>query len=369
MDQLFPANTDGLREGSPRCRGCGYSLVGLTEPRCPECGRRFDPAVPETYETRPPFLFWRYWLPAAAMTVTLGVAYGLFFSLAGGGIGWGLTLGVPLAMGCLLGYAVRLHWILILPCAGATLGVAAMLIGGMHPEAIFCILCVTGVFIVPVLVSIFFGWALRMILKRTRFSQSGYLPILFFFLLPLGVDQLERRFSSPPTDEMVRTQVDIAVPSDQAWNSLMFYEQVVHPPPFLLRIGLPKPVSTHGSMAAVGDMKVCVYEHGRLSKRMTAVVPGERLEFAVVQQQHVEDHAVQLKRGRFRFEAIDPHHTRIELTTEYTPLLTPRFAYGPVERLVVHTLHEHVIEGIRRKAVEDAAAMAKRAEEPGGLLR
>jgi hypothetical protein len=27
------------------CRGCGYNLRGLIEPRCPECGRRFDPAL------------------------------------------------------------------------------------------------------------------------------------------------------------------------------------------------------------------------------------------------------------------------------------------------------------------------------------
>ncbi len=29
-----------------RCLGCGYSLRGLAEPRCPECGRPFDPADP-----------------------------------------------------------------------------------------------------------------------------------------------------------------------------------------------------------------------------------------------------------------------------------------------------------------------------------
>ena len=33
-------------EGYLRCKGCGYSLRGLTEPRCPECGREFDAARP-----------------------------------------------------------------------------------------------------------------------------------------------------------------------------------------------------------------------------------------------------------------------------------------------------------------------------------
>ncbi len=31
------------RRGFPICQRCGYSLTGLTEPRCPECGQPFEP--------------------------------------------------------------------------------------------------------------------------------------------------------------------------------------------------------------------------------------------------------------------------------------------------------------------------------------
>ncbi len=31
------------------CLDCGYTLTGLTDPRCPECGRAFDPADPDSY--------------------------------------------------------------------------------------------------------------------------------------------------------------------------------------------------------------------------------------------------------------------------------------------------------------------------------
>lgn len=33
------------------CLKCGYLLRGLTEPRCPECGRAFDPRNPSTFRT------------------------------------------------------------------------------------------------------------------------------------------------------------------------------------------------------------------------------------------------------------------------------------------------------------------------------
>src|SRR5690242_19490405 len=44
-NQSVPADsksTSDVRRIS-RCLGCDYPLRGLTEPRCPECGRAFDP--------------------------------------------------------------------------------------------------------------------------------------------------------------------------------------------------------------------------------------------------------------------------------------------------------------------------------------
>ncbi|MFN0131148.1 MAG: hypothetical protein ACKVW3_01230 [Phycisphaerales bacterium] len=35
------------------CRDCTYDLRSLAEPRCPECGRVFDPTDPRTFALRP----------------------------------------------------------------------------------------------------------------------------------------------------------------------------------------------------------------------------------------------------------------------------------------------------------------------------
>lgn len=35
------------------CQGCGYELLGLELPSCPECGRAFDPADPSTTSSSP----------------------------------------------------------------------------------------------------------------------------------------------------------------------------------------------------------------------------------------------------------------------------------------------------------------------------
>jgi hypothetical protein len=36
-----------------RCKGCCYPLEGMTNQRCPECGRHFDPYFESTYQSKP----------------------------------------------------------------------------------------------------------------------------------------------------------------------------------------------------------------------------------------------------------------------------------------------------------------------------
>jgi predicted amidophosphoribosyltransferase len=54
-----------------RCLSCKYDLKNLTEHRCPECGREFDPNDPTTYFTRT-----RAITPRRFLRITL-VAYAL----------------------------------------------------------------------------------------------------------------------------------------------------------------------------------------------------------------------------------------------------------------------------------------------------
>src|SRR3954471_8848655 len=99
MDE-FPAT-----ELPPRCLECNYVLRGLPEPRCPECGRYFDPTDPSSYTVKPPFVLWRYWLPPLVMTAAACAIWALLYRTAG--VGVAATLVTPFALGGLLGYGAR----------------------------------------------------------------------------------------------------------------------------------------------------------------------------------------------------------------------------------------------------------------------
>lgn len=56
------------------CRKCGYALVGLSENRCPECGRGFDPGDPRTFLKSARGWRVRWWGKRIALGIGLLVA-------------------------------------------------------------------------------------------------------------------------------------------------------------------------------------------------------------------------------------------------------------------------------------------------------
>ncbi len=140
--------------------------------------------------------------------------------------------------------------------------------------------------------------------------------------------------------------------SPRAWNGILFFEEVHRPPPWLLWLSPSlRPMYTIGRSEKIGDLKTCIYQHGKLVKQVIEVTPGRRLVFRVVEQDGIENDGARLLDGSFELEPVDGgQRTQVTLTTRYVPLLHPRFAYAWAEALAIHTLHGHVLAGMQDKA-------------------
>ncbi|CAN5566801.1 hypothetical protein BH10PLA1_BH10PLA1_15670 [soil metagenome] len=335
-----------------RCKKCYYVIDHLADcGACPECGSLFNLADPDTYTFKPPFLWWTFWLPAL-ITATIAGAVMFAITIPSFGYTGSTTIVVPLFAGVLLGYRLSITgrlgmvflWIALVVGLGA--GLYSMNLAG-----VFCGAVLTLIFFLPVLVGMAIGALLRSRLKRSAFSQRLHLPILI--VIPLLICLLEGRHTNLPVLS-VSTNTIMNVSPDQAWAAIQFYEQVKHPPPWLLRLTPSfRPLYTTGRSAKVGDVKICVYERGRLVKQITEVVPGKRLAFRVIEQTKIENNSVRLIDGSFEFApTADGHGTVVTLTTRYEALLSPRITFQPAEALAVHTLHGHVLRGMRETAEE-----------------
>lgn len=334
-----------------RCLGCGYVLTGLVEPRCPECGREFDPHDPATYSTKPLFVAWKFWLPGFLLAAIPGaLLYVLLLYLAGWGIA--VSLVAPFCLGAILGYGCRVRTFVMVLLSLAVVGIIVCTLFTLSLVGIFCGTALAAVMLGPILIGTFFGFVLRTILKGSDFEQKPYLPALLLLLAALLWGVVERFTATPHAVESVVTSVQIPAPVGRTWNAVMFYEEVRHRPPWLLRYGLPRPLYARGSVAHVGDTKTCIYTKGHLTKRVTRRIPDHLLAFDVIEQDRIETPSVRLTGGSFAFEAEGPTMTRVELRTRYQPKLGPRWVWRPFERWAVHTLHGYVLEGMSRQAVE-----------------
>src|SRR5262245_24520252 len=232
---------------APRCIDCGYTLDGLPSPGlCPECGCLFDLENPATWTDRPPLVRWRLWLPGLITSVLGGTVVFAVCVFAMGDWGWAAWFASPVAMGAALGYCLRVgKAAAIIAIAVAAIGflLGTMMAGLAGP---FCALILSVIITLPIVTGFFLGYLVRLRLKRTRFAYRGYLPLLIFFAMPVVWAAIEGP-PGPASAETVVTERVLNAPPQRAWDSIMFYEEVTHEPPWLLKIGLAHPLRTEGS--------------------------------------------------------------------------------------------------------------------------
>ncbi|HKQ46954.1 MAG TPA: hypothetical protein VJZ71_02665 [Phycisphaerae bacterium] len=98
---------------TPRCLSCDYPLMSLSEHRCPECGRAFDPADPRTVRTpRSPGKIARFLLRPPGWPTHVVAVFVLLMSFAAGtppgGYFVALVISVFLWKIFLIAWAIRL---------------------------------------------------------------------------------------------------------------------------------------------------------------------------------------------------------------------------------------------------------------------
>ena len=337
---------------------------------CVNCGLQYDPQDGQTFisfgalSTRASYLL-------AFLCLSFGAGFFLISSDYNEGVGWALVLGLPSCLGAVLGYTssprrfriwqkaiigiLLFFGLLLLVFFVSQLAIFKASSVSDYGFGMFCAVMLGVVFILPFLLGDWIGYVIRR--RDERKKRSGkWVKIVIFLLLPFGLDALERLLPRDEDLASVETQVVFFASQERAWNSIVFYEQIEHEPPFLLRLALPRPVGTTGGKAAVGDTSRCVYENGYLVKKITEREEGRLLGFRVIEQKIHFEHDLELREGSFRIDpGPGPGTSLVTLATTYRRLTYPAFIWQPAETLVLHTLHGHVLEGMRANAERELA--------------
>jgi hypothetical protein len=346
---LPPAPHDTI-DPPPRCLGCAYILEHLEAPRCPECGRIFDPLNPATYTRVPGFVFWRYWLPAVLLAISGGFVIAYLF-LASNALGWGLTLAVPFSIGAVIGYGVRGCAVSIAAFFLLSLVTVIVCLFMFNEVGVLCGTILSILFIVPMTVGVGTGKSLRHVLKDSSWDQRWHLPCILIFVLPALAHAAERWVGARIGPETVVTTAEVNAPLEAVWHAKILNAPSAQPSPTLMKLGLPRPTANDDHSSQIGQMKTIHFNKGQLAVRITERVENELLTFDYVEQNRIEDRAVKLLATSMQFAPISAGRCRVTLSTTYQPLMTPRWYWRPFERWSGETAHAFVINEMQREAL------------------
>jgi hypothetical protein len=173
---------------------------------------------------------------------------------------------------------------------------------------------------------------------RTAAPREGMHPREVLWLLG-------RLFPPGLAIDAVTTSATFDAPPDDVWQQMMFYEEVPHRPSLLLRMFLPAPVRTQGSGKEVGSLVACTYSRGGLTKRITVLDRPRLVRFEVLEQHLGIERCMTTVEGSYEFRA-EGRGTGVALTTQYRGHLRPRWLWQPLERLLAHRLHRHILDGM-----------------------
>lgn len=149
----------------------------------------------------------------------------------------------------------------------------------------------------------------------------------------------------------VITRRAFALPPEQLWRSLVFYEQIDAPAPLYLRLLLPAPIRSEGAKSVVGSVATCLYEGGHLLKRVTRIESSRLYEFTVIEQQLSIGAGLRLSGGSYALRPLAGGATEVAVTTQYSGGRRPRALWQPLEAMVCHLFHRHLLLAIGRKAI------------------
>jgi hypothetical protein len=190
--------------------------------------------------------------------------------------------------------------------------------------------------------------------SRASLGTAG----LLLLLMP-AAGYAEARLSPAPLREVL-SSIEIDAPPDRVWPNVVGFSELPPPPEWFFRLGIAYPQRAR----IEGRVRRCEFSTGAFVEPITAWEPPTRLAFDVASQpppmhewspyRHVHpphlDGTMRSRRGEFRLIALPGGRTRLEGRTWYELQLWPQVYWAPWADLLVHRIHERVLEHIRRES-------------------
>lgn len=286
----------------------------------------------------------------------IGVAF-LFMGLAD--LSWVLFIALPIALGIALGnMKVRKYTIL-----GMLIATAIVFIGIYIPalSGFICIVMAAAL-VAPI---VFLVYIIMHLTERYRkIKSTNKLSVLLLPLIPFLI--------GAPTEHYLKKDKEIIITvttekiynytPEQVYDAIKSVDTLDAEKPFLMSFDLPVPTKCILDKEEVGGIRTCYFDKGNLSngdfgggtivEKITQLERGKVLKMDVINYNLIGRNWLGFKEAIYYFDKVGENKCKLTRITTYTSVLTPRFYWGPMEKLGIEQEHDYVFNNLLKDLVK-----------------
>lgn len=265
-----------------------------------------------------------------------------------GSMGAVLFFLLPLATGLATGLVARRLNILFVSLIVGFLICCAVLLATKQ-EGFVCVLMSAPIIMVGMGIGALVGLLIKYLSNKSRRPRVVSLLVLFvlpFFLM--GANSIEKPSRRMPRAETFASVLVIDASPEKVWNSIKTMDRVTAHKGFLMRIGLPVPVSCKIDKEAVGGTRTCYFESGYIEERITEWEPPRSMKLEITAWDVPGRPWLDFKDAAYEVHE-ENGRTVMTRTTTIVSRLLPSLYWRPFERIGVETEHEYLFEAVRNR--------------------
>jgi hypothetical protein len=265
-----------------------------------------------------------------------------------GAMGSVLFLALPFATGFATALVARRRNILIASLILGLLMATAVLVM-TKLEGWVCVLMSAPLIAFGLAVGALLGILARSLIDKAR--RPGGISMILLLVLPLflmGANQIEKPARRIPRAETFTSVLRVNASPQEVWDAIKTMDRVNAHKGFLMRIGLPVPVSCSVDKEAVGGTRTCYFETGFIQERITEWDPPRSMKLDITAWDIPGRPWLAFQDASYELH-VENGQTVMTRTSTIVSRLMPASYWRRFEEIGVTTEHEYLFEAVRKR--------------------
>jgi polyketide cyclase/dehydrase/lipid transport protein len=267
-------------------------------------------------------------------------------------MGWVLFLVLPFATGLATALITRGKRILFASLViGALICTSTLLV--VKAEGWVCVLMSSPLIAIGMTIGALIGVLIRRKVidgsrRGTTFRLFIWLVIPFFLM---GADYSEKTSRRTLRLETISNEVIVDASPETVWHELKSFDKITGSKTFLMKIGLPVPVSCKMEGEGVGAKRTCYFEQGSIEERVTEWQPPNTMKFEIVASDVPGRPWLSFKDAAYEIHPFNGK-TVVKRNTTIISRLSPAWYWRPLEAIGVEQEHEYLFKELKRRVTD-----------------